>query len=47
MNQEKQENNIINDENNSITEVNPEKNADEWDNLTEEEKAKLLKELEK
>ena len=47
LNQDKQENNIIHDENNNITEVNPEKNEDEWDNLTEEEKAKLLKELEK
>ena len=47
LNQERQEDSVIHDENNSITEVNPDKNKEEWDNLTEEEKAKLLKELEK
>ena len=44
LNQEKQD--VIQDSNNHITEVDPDKNANEWDSLTEEEKAKLLKELE-
>lgn len=38
---------IIDDPNNSIIEVDPEKNSDTWDSLSEEEKAKLLEELEK
>lgn len=39
--------NIIEDENNKIIEVNPEENEDLWDSLSEEEKAKILEELQK
>lgn len=39
--------NIIKDDNNKIVEVDPEKNAEIWNNMTEEERAKLLKEKEK
>lgn len=39
--------NLINDPENGIIEVNPEVNEDVWDNLTDEEKAKLLNGLQK
>lgn len=38
--------NIIDDPDNSIIEVDPEKNSNTWDSLSEEEKAKLLEDLE-
>lgn len=42
---EQEENNIINDPNTNITNVDPEANQEEWDSLTEEEKAKLLEQI--
>lgn len=39
--------NIIKDDNNKIVEVDPEKNAEAWESLSEEERAKLLKNQEK
>lgn len=45
-NKEKEQNNIINNSNNNITNVDPEKNQEEWDSLTDEEKAKLLQKVE-
>ena len=39
--------NIIDDSSNKIIEVNPEENAEVWDSLSEEEKAKILNELQK
>lgn len=37
----------VTDEQNKVIEVNPEEDQKKWDSLTDEEKAKLLKELEK
>lgn len=42
-----QSTNIIDDSNNKIIKVNPEQNAEVWDSLSEEEKAKILNELQK
>ncbi len=39
--------NIIEDSGNKIIEVNPEENAEVWDSLSEEEKAKILKDMQK
>lgn len=38
---------IIEDSGNKIIEVNPEENAEVWDSLSEEEKAKVLKDMQK
>lgn len=47
LNKEQQENNIINNPDNSIIEVNPEKNKEELENMTDEEISKLLKNKDK
>lgn len=46
-NEESQKNNIINNSDNQVIEVDPDKNEEEWDSLTDEEKAKILDNLEK
>lgn len=45
LNEEKESNNLINNPNSGVINVDPEANEEAWDNLTDEEKAKILKEL--
>ncbi len=45
INKEQEENNLINNPEHSIVEVNPEENENVWESLTDEEKAKLLEDL--
>lgn len=45
-NEEKEDKNLVNNPDNNITSVDPEKDQEKWDSLTDEEKAKLLEKLE-
>lgn len=45
-NEEKEQHNIINSEKNNVITVNPEENQETWNNLSEEEKAKILNSIE-
>lgn len=45
INNEQEEGNIINDPDNKVIEVDPEANQEAWDRLTEEEKAKILEQM--
>lgn len=45
LNQQQESQNLINSKDNTVTTVNPEANQETWDNLTDEEKAKLLEQL--
>lgn len=47
LNKEQENNNLINNPEHGIIQVNPEENEKAWNNLTDEEKAKLLEGLEK
>lgn len=46
-NKEKEEKNLVNNPDNNVINVEPEKDQATWDSLTDEEKAKLLENLEK
>lgn len=45
LNEEQEANNLINNPDSGVIKVDPEANQETWDNLTDEEKAKLLDEL--
>jgi len=45
LNEEQEAGNIINDPDNNVIEVNPDQNQEAWDSLTEEEKAKILEQI--
>ena len=45
-NEEKEEKNLVNNPDNNVINVEPEKDQATWDSLTDEEKAKLLENLE-
>lgn len=47
INEEQEKNTIIKSDDTTITTVDPEKNEDAWESLSDEEKAKLLEKLEK
>ena len=45
LNQVQEQNNLINNPSNNVVEVNPEVDEEQWNSLTDEEKAKLLEQL--